>query len=48
MLEFATQPGTEGILIAFWDGKSKGTKHMIDSAKRKGIIVKVFDFQKEE
>jgi len=28
-------------LIAFWDGKSKGTKHMIDLAKRYGLKVKV-------
>ena len=31
-------------LIAVWDGKSKGTKHMIDSAASKGLIVKVFTF----
>lgn len=24
-------------LIAFWDGKSKGTKHMIDLAKEQGL-----------
>lgn len=28
-------------LIAFWDGKSKGTKHMIDTAKERGLKVKV-------
>lgn len=28
-------------LIAFWDGKSKGTKHMIDIAKEKGLKVRV-------
>ncbi len=28
-------------LIAFWDGKSKGTKHMIDLAKRYNLKVKV-------
>lgn len=28
-------------LIAFWDGKSRGTKHMIDIAKRVGLKVKV-------
>lgn len=31
-------------LIAFWDGESKGTKHMIDIATKKGlkiIIVKI-------
>lgn len=26
-------------LIALWDGKSKGTAHMIDYAKRKGLQV---------
>ena len=26
-------------LIAFWDGKSKGTKHMIDIATKKGLDV---------
>jgi len=25
-------------LIAFWDGKSPGTKHMIDTATEKGLI----------
>lgn len=28
-------------LVAFWDGKSKGTKHMIDYAKSKGLAVRV-------
>jgi Ni,Fe-hydrogenase maturation factor len=28
-------------LIAFWDKTSKGTKHMIDTAKEKGLSVKV-------
>ena len=30
------------MLIAFWDGKSKGTKNMIDYATKKGLVVKVF------
>lgn len=29
-------------LIAFWDGKSKGTKHMIDLAVKRKIKVKLF------
>jgi hypothetical protein len=29
-------------LIAIWDGKSSGTKHMIDTAKSKGLKVYVF------
>lgn len=28
-------------LIAFWDGVSKGTKHMIDAALERGIPVRV-------
>lgn len=27
------------MLIAFWDGESKGTKHMIEIAKAKGLKV---------
>ena len=30
-------------LIAIWDGKSKGTKHMIDIAKKKGLKVFVYE-----
>jgi len=29
-------------LVAFWDGKSKGTEHMIDIALREGLYIKVF------
>ena len=28
-------------LLAFWDKRSKGTKHMIDTATKKGLKVKV-------
>ena len=31
-------------LIAFWDGKSKGTRHMIDLAKRYELKVKIIYF----
>ena len=31
-------------LIAFWDGKSKGTKHMIDLAKRHNLKIKVIKY----
>ncbi len=30
-------------LIAFWDGKSRGTAHMISFAKRRGLEVSVVD-----
>jgi hypothetical protein len=31
-----------GALVALWDGQSKGTRHMITTASRKGLLVKVF------
>lgn len=31
-------------LIAFWDGNSRGTKHMIDIAKEKGLEVHVISY----
>lgn len=31
-------------LVAFWDGKSKGTKHMIQYAKELGLKVEVIKF----
>ena len=33
-----------GVLIAFWDSKSKGTKHMIDIAENSGIRVFVVNY----
>ena len=33
-----------GVLIAFWDGKSKGTKHMIDLAKSNNIRVFIVNY----
>lgn len=32
------------MLIAFWDEKSKGTKHMIDIAKKQGLTVIVVGY----
>jgi glycerophosphoryl diester phosphodiesterase len=31
-------------LLAFWDKKSKGTAHMIQTAKQKGLKVKVVNY----
>ena len=31
-------------LVAFWDGKSHGTKHMIKIAKEKGIPVWIYKY----
>lgn len=39
MAEYASQDSDLGVLIAFWDGTSKGTKHMIDLANEYNLIV---------
>lgn len=44
MAKFASEDGNIGVLIAFWDGKSRGTKHMIDLAKRYGLKVHVVNY----
>lgn len=33
-------------LIAFWDGESKGTKHMIDLAQKMNLKVKIHKYEK--
>lgn len=33
-----------GVLFAFWDGKSRGTKHMITFAKKRGLEVHVVEY----
>lgn len=33
------------VLISFWNGQSKGTKSMIELAKKKGIIVHIIMYQ---
>jgi len=41
MAKFAVSDENFGILIAFWDGSSRGTKHMIDLAKEYKLEVYV-------
>ena len=42
MAEYACEHGSnEGLLVAFWNKKSKGTDHMIKTAQKKGLTVKV-------
>lgn len=43
MAKYASE--TYGILIAFWDGKSRGTKNMIDTAKKHGLKSILFKFK---
>lgn len=44
MAKYAIADGNYGVLIAFWDGKSKGTKHMIDLAEKNGLEVHIVRF----
>lgn len=44
MAKYAITDGNYGVLIAFWDGKSKGTKHMIDLAEKNGLEVHIVRF----
>ena len=32
-------------LVAFWDGMSKGTQHMINIASKKKLLVQVFNYE---
>ena len=45
MAKFAVEDDSYGVLIAFWDGQSRGTKHMIDLAKRYGLEVHVVNYR---
>lgn len=47
MAKFAVEDNNDGLLIAFWDGKSRGTKHMIDLANRYGLEVHVVNYKED-
>ena len=45
MAEYACENGSDnGLLVAFWDKVSRGTKSMIDLATKKGMVVKVIKY----
>ena len=47
MAKYANKEGN-GILIAFWDGKSSGTKSMINLAKKHGLDVHIQIYNGDE
>ena len=47
MAQYAAKSDELGVLIAFWDGKSRGTKMMIDLARENNLRVFVIDIDKE-
>lgn len=48
MLDYIKQNDCEGYVLAFWDGQSKGTRHMIKTAKKAGVPVEIFQYPKTE
>lgn len=47
MAKYAYEHGN-GVLFAFWDSKSKGTKLMIKLANKYNLEIHIFDFNGEE
>lgn len=45
MADYAAKDSDKAILFAFWNGQSRGTKGMIDIAKRCGMEVIVNEFK---
>lgn len=43
MAEYAAEY-SNGYLVAFWDGSSKGTKNMIETAQLYGLKIKVINY----
>lgn len=48
MAKYAVSDDCYGVLVAFWDGESKGTKNMIDTARKRGLEVNVVSYDKED
>ena len=48
MAEYAMADDSTGVLIAFWDGESKGTQHMINLATKNGLKVFVVNYKTDE
>ncbi len=45
MAKYSIEDDSIGVLVAFWDGISKGTKHMIDLANKHGLEVHIVNFE---
>ena len=43
MVKYA-QESSRGVLLSFWDGESRDTKDMIETATKLGMKVKVFRY----
>ena len=45
MIEYATEEGYLGYLVAFWDGESRGTEDCFSKARKAGMKVKVITYK---
>ena len=43
-VQMAEYAGSGAMLIAFWDGKSSGTKNMIENATKLGLKVHIINY----
>jgi hypothetical protein len=48
MAIYASEDDTLGVLLAFWDGKSSGTQHMINLANKYKLRVFIINFQENK
>ena len=44
MAKYAVADGSYGVLFAFWDEESRGTKNMIETAEKYGLEVNVVSY----
>lgn len=42
--QMAEYAAPDGVLIAFWDGKSKGTKNMIEEAEKSNLKIHIVSY----
>lgn len=45
--QMAEYAGEDGMLVAFWDESSRGTKNMIETAKELGLFVRIVSLSQE-
>ena len=45
MAKYSMEDNNYGMLVAFWDGESRGTKHMINLANKHGLEVHVIKYK---
>ncbi len=36
------------VVLAFWDGKSRGTKYVINNCQKQGVLIKVYLYKPEK